>query len=166
MRARSKAMASSGVERSTDNYLPTRSVRRSTWSVDGDHAGARTVQRRSIDFDMAHHGDGGYLAFLITEITIIWKRCSTRLALLSLRHEGPVLGPRRLLRVRRARWRPHFAQQGSLRDVAVGQCNNDYAALLANNMTHWNTSAASRTELCWAPFTMTTWLRMPTEWSA
>ena len=126
---------------SVDN-LPTRPSARSTWTVLGNNGGGVDgLAAGPLNWDLAHHGGAGYLAYLITGDyyhleTLQHQASMCYLANSSGRGAGT---SRRLLGQSRAlAW--------SLRTVgqlaAIGPSDSvtsDYAALLANNIAFWRT---------------------------
>jgi len=126
---------------STDN-LPTRPSARPNWSVDGaGQGGSNGFNAGPLIWDMAHHGSGGYLAYLITGDYYHLETMQHQSSLCYLCNDlNDGLGTARALQgqTRAMAW--------SLRTVgqlaAIGPSDsvtNDYAALIAGNMTHLNT---------------------------
>jgi hypothetical protein len=126
---------------SADN-LPTRPSARPAWSVSGDHAGGSNgFGAGSLIWDMAHHGSGGYLAYVITGDYYYLEAMQYQSSLCYLcNDQNGGVGTSRVLQGQSR------AMAWSLRTVgqlaAIGPSDSvttDYAALLANNMTYWNT---------------------------
>ena len=126
---------------SADN-LPTRPSARPNSSVDGPGGGGSNGSSAGATvWDMAHHGSGGYLAYLITGDYFYLETMQHQSSLCYLcNDQGEGLGTARVLEGQSR------AMAWSLRTVgqlaAIGPLDtvtNDYIALLAGNMTAWNT---------------------------
>jgi hypothetical protein len=125
---------------STDN-LPTRPSARSTWSVSGDHqGGANGWGAGLLNWDMAHHGSGGYLAYLISGDYYYLETMEHQSSLCYLcNDENRGVGTARILQGQSRAMAWSLRTAGQLAAIGPSESvTNDYAALLANNMTYWN----------------------------
>jgi hypothetical protein len=125
----------------TDNESPTRPSVRPGWTMDGNNAGGENgIQAGQWVWDVAHHGSGGFVAYLITGDYYFLETMQLQAAACYLVHSSARgSGTNRALQdqTRGMAW--------SLRTVgqlaAIGPSDNvttDYAALLAGNMTILN----------------------------
>jgi len=125
----------------SDNERPTRPSVRPTWTMDGDSVGGEPgCVAGPLNWDVGHHGSGGYLAYLITgdyyHLETLQHLCSAIYLCHSInRGQG----------VNRAMHDQTRGMAWSLRSIGqlagIGPSDSvtsDYAALLAGNMTILN----------------------------
>lgn len=126
---------------SADN-LPTRPSARTTWTVGGNNGGGSNgVNAGPLIWDLAHHGSGGYLAYLVTgdyyHLETMQHQAST-CYLCNDQSRGS--GTARILtgQSRAMAWSLRTVGQLAAIGPSGDSVTNDYVALLANNMTHWD----------------------------
>jgi hypothetical protein len=141
--ANARSLNSYGIVwRDRADNLPTRPSARPGWSTSGDQqGGADGVGAGPLNWDMAHHGSGGYLAYLITGDYYYLETMQLQASTCYLCND--VNGGSGTARVLTGQSR---AMAWSLRTVgqlaAIGPSDSvtsDYVTLLASNMAHWNT---------------------------
>ncbi|HET6280271.1 MAG TPA: hypothetical protein VFH73_04875 [Polyangia bacterium] len=113
---------------------------RATWTVDGAAAGGETaVGAGGLTWDSAHHGSGGYLAYLLTGdffyLETMALQSSLAYLIVSSSHGG---GTQRLLtgQTRATAWANRTTGQYAAL-APVDALSDDYRALLAQNAAHW-----------------------------
>jgi hypothetical protein len=130
--------------------LPTTPSGRPTWTVAGNNAGGATnYGAGTLTWDVAHHGSGGYLAYLITGDYYFLETMEDQSSMCYLINTSghsfdPAngLGTLRLLKgqTRAAAWCQRTI--GQLAAIApADSISNDYRVLLANNGAYWNSVA-------------------------
>jgi len=129
------------VWRDSADKLPTRPTGRPNWTVLGDNGGGSNgTDAGPALWDMAHHGSGGYLAYLVTGDYYYLETMQLQAATCYLcNHSNLGSGTaRRLLGQSRAMgWSLRTVGQLAAIGPSGDSVTSDYAALLANNMTNW-----------------------------
>jgi hypothetical protein len=120
--------------------LPVMPSNRPTWTVDGPGAGGETQWGAGpLAWDIAHHGSGGYLAYLITGDYYFLETMENQSAmcyLLNTSSNGSGTSRMMLGQTRGSAWCQRTV--GQLAGIAPSDSIvNDYRQLLANNATHW-----------------------------
>jgi hypothetical protein len=148
--ANARALNSYGIVwRDSADKLPTRPSARPTWSVNGNGAGGSNgVVAGPLNWDMAHHGSAGYLAYLVTGDYYYLETMQHQASTCYLCNDAPRgLGTARILQgqTRAMAWSLRTVGQlaaigpsGGATDSGTISVTTDYATLLANNMTHWD----------------------------
>ena len=118
---------------------------RPSWTVEGPNAGGdTTVGAGTLVWDNAHHGSGGYLAYLLTGDYLFLETMEMQASLAYLMiSSSQGLGPARILtgQTRAMGWANRTV--GQYAAVAPpGPITDDYRALLAANAAHWRGVAA------------------------
>ena len=144
-----RALNSYGIVwREPADNLPARPSVRSTWSLQGNNQGGSPSQDAgTLTWESAHHGSGGYLAYLITGDYYFLETMQHQASMCYLCN-GVSLGTgtsRQILGQSRAmawclRTIGQFAAIGPLggaTDAGTISVTSDYAALFNNNMDHW-----------------------------
>ena len=121
--------------------LPTIPSARPTWTIDGPSGGGSTVYSAGpLVWDVAHHGSGGYLAYLITGDYYFLETMESQSALCYLINSSAHgSGTSRILggQTRAVAWCKRTI--GQFLGIAPSDpIANDYRALLTNNVSHWN----------------------------
>jgi chitodextrinase len=121
--------------------MPPMPSSRPTWTIYGaDGGGDTTVGAGSLVWDVAHHGSGAYLAYLITGDYYYLETMENQAALCFLINSSSNgSGTSRILQgqTRAAAWCTRTIGQLA----AIGPSDSlveDYRTLLSNNITHWN----------------------------
>jgi hypothetical protein len=121
--------------------LPALPSDRPTWTVNGEGGGGETsVGAGSLSWDVAHHGSGGYLAYLITGDYYYLETMQHQASLCYLINTaGNGLGTERIFlgQTRGAAW----CQRTVGQLAAIGPddpITADYQALLESNINYWN----------------------------
>ena len=119
---------------------------RPTWTVEGQDAGGdTTVGAGTLVWDNAHHGSGGYLAYLVTGDYLFLETMEMQSSLAYLMiSSSQGAGPARILtgQTRAMAWADRTI--GQYAAVApVDSVTDDYRALLAANAAHWRGVAAT-----------------------
>ena len=144
-----RALNSYGIVwREPADNLPARPSVRSTWSLQGNNQGGSPSQDTgTLTWESAHHGSGGYLAYLITGDYYFLETMQHQAAMCYLCN-GVSLGlgtSRQILGQSRAmawclRTIGQFASIGPLggaTDAGTISVTKDYVDLFSNNMDHW-----------------------------
>jgi len=121
--------------------LPTRPSQRPSWTVSGPNGGGATgYGAGSLTWDVAHHGSGGYLAYLITGDYLYLETMqhqSSMCYLMNASSAGSGTSRAMLGQTRGAAWCNRTI--GELAGIGPSDSvTNDYASLLANNAVYWN----------------------------
>jgi hypothetical protein len=128
--------------------VPLRPSDRPTWSPDGPGAGGGTgLGTGSLSWDIAHHGSGGYLAYLITGDYFYLETMAGQAATAYLlagptdwtaNPAGPNYGTSRYIngQTRGYAWSMRTLSQYAGIAPAGDPVASDYAALLSSNITH------------------------------
>jgi hypothetical protein len=121
--------------------LPTIPSNRPTWTINGaSGGGATTVGAGGLTWDIAHHGSGGYLAYLLTGDFFYLQTMQDQVSLVYLIDSSTHgSGTSRVLQgqTRGAGWAQRTI--GQLVGIAPSDAVvNDYRTLLANLAAHWN----------------------------
>ncbi len=141
--ANTRALNSYGIVwRDTADNLPTRPSGRPTWSVDGNHqGGSNGWSTGPLNWDMAHHGSGGYVAYLVTGDYYFLETMQHQASLCYLcNDENDGVGTARVFagQTRAMGWSLRTTGQLAAIGPSGDTVTSDYATLLANNMTYWN----------------------------
>ncbi|HEX9810862.1 MAG TPA: hypothetical protein VGA88_02080 [Burkholderiales bacterium] len=141
--ANARALNSYGIVwRDSADNLPTRPSGRPTWSVDGNHqGGSNGWSTGPLNWDMAHHGSGGYVAYLISGDYYFLETMQHQASLCYLcNDENDGVGTARIFagQTRAMAWSLRTVGQLAAIGPAGDGVTGDYAALLANNMTYWD----------------------------
>jgi hypothetical protein len=137
------------VWRDSANNLPTRPSGRPTGTIDGGGGGSNGTQAGATAWDMAHHGSAGYLAYIVTGDYYYLETMQHQAAVCYLCNGvSQGTGTSRVLKgqSRAMAWSLRTVGQlaaigpsGGATDAGTVSVTSDYAALLAGNMTAWNT---------------------------
>jgi hypothetical protein len=124
---------------SIDN-LPTRPSARQTWTVLGNNGGGVDgLAAGPLNWDLAHHGSGGYLAYLITGDYYHLETMQHQAAMCYLSNSssrGAGTSRRLLGQSRAMAW--SLRTVGQLAGIGPSDSvTSDYAALLGGNMAFW-----------------------------
>lgn len=141
--ANSRALNSYGIVwRDSADNLPTRPSGRPNWSVDGNHqGGSNGWSTGPLNWDMAHHGSAGYVAYLISGDYYFLETMQHQASLCYLcNDENDGVGTSRIFagQTRAMAWSLRTVGQLAAIGPAGDSVTSDYTALLANNMTYWN----------------------------
>jgi hypothetical protein len=125
---------------SATHGTPTPSAR-ANWTVDGPNQGGSTqLGAGSLQWDIAHHGSGGYLAYLVSGDYEHLQTMADQAALCYLLNSsGNGSGVARILagQTRAVAWCLRTLSQYAALAPAGDATAADYRALLAANMAHW-----------------------------
>lgn len=125
---------------SVTQATPTPSAR-PAWTVEGENQGGDTaIGAGPLQWDIAHHGSGGYLAYLITGDYYFLETMADQSSLCYLMNSsGNGSGTARLLtgQTRAVAWCLRSLSQYAALAPTDDPVAADYRALLANNMAHW-----------------------------
>ena len=146
--ANARALNSYGIVwRDSADNLPTRPSGRPTWSVDGNHqGGGNGWSTGPLNWDMAHHGSGGYLAYLTTGDYYFLETMQHQASLCYLcNDENDGIGTARIFagQTRAMAWSLRTVGQLAAIGPEGDSVTSDYTALLANNMAYWNSRRQS-----------------------
>lgn len=115
---------------------------RPTWTVDGpNQGGATSIGAGPLAWEIAHHGSGGYLAYLISGDYYALETMADQAALCYLMNtSGNGSGSARLLtgQTRAVAWCLRTLSQYVALAPTGDSVADDYRALLASNISHWD----------------------------
>jgi len=147
--AQTRALNSYGIVwREPADKLPTRPSVRTDWAMAGQNqGGSASMDTGTLSWEPAHHGSGGYLAYLITGdyyfLETMQHQASTVYLIQNTSYGSgtsrSILGQSRAL-AWGLRTIGQFAAIGPLggaTDAGTISVTNDYIALFGNNMDHW-----------------------------
>ncbi len=138
------------VWRDSADKLPCRPSARPGYSVSGSNgSGSNGFGAGPLNWDMAHHGSGGYLAYLITGDYYYLETMQHQASLCYLCNDvshgqgtsRTLLGQSRAMAwsLRTVGQLAAIGPSGGATDPGTLSVTSDYVTLLANNMTYWNT---------------------------
>ncbi|MEO7762015.1 MAG: hypothetical protein ABIS68_08915 [Casimicrobiaceae bacterium] len=147
--ANAKALNSYPIEwNDSVTKLPTKPSDRPNWSLDGpDGGGSSSRTAGALTWDTAHHGSGGYLAYLVTGDYYFLETMENQLATAylmagpvdySIQPSGSNLGTSRYFngQTRGYAWTLRTLSQYAAIAPSTSGLNADYSTLLANNIAH------------------------------
>jgi hypothetical protein len=147
--AQTRALNSYGIVwREPADNLPTRPSVRPDWAMAGQNqGGSATMDTGSLSWEPAHHGSGGYLAYLITGdyyfLETMQHQASTIYLIQSTSYGSgtsrQILGQSRALAwgLRSIGQFAAIGPLGGATDTGTISVTNDYIALFGSNMDHW-----------------------------
>jgi hypothetical protein len=126
-------------------HRPTIPTNRPTWTVDGAGQGGETITvAGSLTWDVAHHGSGGYLAYLITGDYLYLETMEDQASTVYLVNSSAYgSGTSRLMQIqtRAIAWAARTIGQLAAIGPSADPIVTDYKNLLAYNVTHWSSVA-------------------------
>ncbi len=144
--ANAKTLNSYGIVWRDTDQLPVQPSKRPTWTVDGEGAGGENgVNAGPLNWELAHHCSGGYLAYLLTGEYFYLETMQLQAATVYLVNSSSHgSGTNRLLsgQTRAAAWSTRTV--GQLAGLApLDEVTQDYRALLASNAQQWDAERQS-----------------------